>query len=383
MSKEDLVLSTGTMVSTNANRRSMFTTAVTFVATTALALSLTACGDTSKPAASGVISDAQQQLYDEAMEAGGRAKLFIGTASNEETDQLISIFNETYPDVTVEYVSGVSSEVTERLLTEKRAGLHNVDALILGGISTYNQVVDEGYMSEFTPEDAPLFAEEGTYVDSKVYSFAGQFNGVCYNPNNVTDEEIQLLKTYDGWVDPVWKGRAAIVNADSAFYQRGLSYWLYQDKELGQAWLEKLAALDPVVASGANVLVPQTIAGEYDVVFNVATVFGARAHRDGAPLQCTTAERAPYSTMLVGTVKEAPNEAAGKLFANWLFSEAGQAAVQETWSFSALRKGFNAPVTDADWWTAPEDPRIVDEQLLNNRHSELVVTINKLFGGAK
>jgi iron(III) transport system substrate-binding protein len=350
----------------------------------ALSLALTACGggaEVTREAAP--VSENQQRLYEEAVKAGGRISLFIGTVANKDTDLLIDSFREAFPDLTVEYVAGSGTEVTERLLTEKRSGLHNVDAMLVPGISTLEPVVKEGFLADFVPEDAELFSDDGIHLENRAYSFAGQYNGVCYNPNNVTGEEAASLRTYDGWTDPAWKGRAAIVNADGSMYRRGLSYWLYQDEELGPKWLEGLAALEPTAFSSGPVVIPQVIAGEYDIVFNVATHYGARAYREGAPLECVTGERAPYSTFLAGVVTDAPNQAGGQLLSNWLFSEAGQMAVQNAWAYSSLRDGFETPVVDAEWWQVPEDPRTVDEDVVKSRHAELVTTFNTMFSAAK
>lgn len=350
----------------------------------ALSLVLTGCGGAAESSGeAAVVSENQQRLYEGAKEAGGTIKLFVGTAANKDTDQLIDRFRETFPELTVEYVSGTGNEVTERLLTEKRAKLNNADALLVAGISTFKPVAQEGFLASFEPEDAELFKEDGTYLENQAYSFGGQYNGVCYNPNNLTVEEAASLRTYDGWTDPAWKGRAAIVNPDGSAYRRGLSYWLYQDKALGQQWFEGLAALDPTTFSSGNVVIPQVIAGEYDLVFNVSTVYGARAYREGAPLECVSGERAPYSTFASAVITDAPNQAGGQLFTNWLFSEAGQKAVQDTWAFSSLRDGFDSPVIDADWWQVHEDARVIDEELVNRRHKELVDTFNSMFSSAK
>ncbi|MFC9335965.1 extracellular solute-binding protein [Arthrobacter sp. NPDC057009] len=350
-----------------------------------LTLALTGCGgsvEASREAAE--ISEDQKALYEEAVKAGKGINLFIGTAANKDTDQLIDRFHDTFPDLKVGYVSGTGNEVTERLLTEKRSGLNNADALLVAGISTFKPVADEKFLADFVPKDADLFtSEKGVYLEKQAYSFGGQYNGVCYNPNNVTPEEAESLRTYDGWANPVWKGRAAIVSADGSAYRRGLSYWLYQDKDLGPQWFEKLSALNPTTFSSGNVVIPQVIAGEYDLVFNVSTVYGARAYREGAPLECVTGEHAPYSTFATGVITDAPNKAGAELFTNWLFSEAGQKAVQDTWAFSSLRDGFDTPVVDADWWQSPEDARVIDEDLVNSRHKELVATFNTMFGAAK
>jgi ABC-type Fe3+ transport system substrate-binding protein len=351
---------------------------------TGLSLVLAACGGGGDEAGGRAadVPESQRQLYEAAVAAGGTANLFIGTGIDEQTDQLIELFNETFPDVAVEYVSGTGNEVTERLLTEKRAGLNNVDVLLVAGMSAFRRVAGEGFMEPFTPEDARLFTQDpATYVDGVAYSFSNIYHAACFNPANVTEQEARLLESYEGWADPTWRGRAAIVNAAGFGYRFGLTHWVYQDPGLGRAWLERLAALDTVVYNSATDVVPQVIAGEYDVVFNAMMQYGAQAHRDGAPLRCTTGEYAPYYTFGAGLVKDAPNSAAGRLFVDWLFSEAGQLAVQETWSFDARREGIDTPVVDAGWWDIPADTRHTDEGLVDESYADLVATFDAAFDG--
>jgi iron(III) transport system substrate-binding protein len=331
------------------------------------------------------VSDTQRELYDQAVEAGGEVSVFIGTGSNTEMDQLIELFNEDFPDINVSYISGTGDEVSERLLTEKRSGLSNADVLMLGGLSAFQRIDDEGYLAEYQPEDVDLFEqEESSYIDGVAYSFASLYPGACFNPENVSEEEITLLETYDGWTDPVWKDRAALVNVDGFGYRFAMTEWVYGDESLGKPWLADLAALDPTVYTSGNIAVPQVIAGEYDVVFNVITGYGARAYRENAPLECITGEYEPYYTFAAALVDEAPNDAAGRLWLNWMFSERGQQSVQDTLSWTARREGFDAPVVDADWWEqTPEDPRLVQEDVVDENYDDLLKTFNDLAGSAE
>lgn len=354
----------------------------------AIALVLAACADSGGASGSenlGEVSDVQQDLYEQAVDAGGTVNFFVGTGSNEETDGVIQAFNEQFPDVTVDYISGTGDEVTERLLTEKRSGLNNADVYAAAGLDGFTRLDDEGYLAEFTPEGSNLFSSDaGSYIEDKAYSFANLYNAVCFNPNNVTDEEVKLLESYEGWTDPAFKGRVAIVNAKGFGYRFGLTHWVYQDENLGKEWLADLAELDPVVYTSANLATPQVLAGEYDIVYNSLYLYGARAYRQGAPLECRYGDYAPYYTFAAGLVKDAPNAAAGKLFINWLMSEAGQSAIQENWAWSARREGFSQPVVDADWWEVPtqEQRSLTDEDLVAKNYDDLVATFSRLFGGA-
>ena len=348
-----------------------------------LSLVVAGCGG-GGPAAESVgtaeISDAQRALYEEAK--GSELHFFVGNAADDH-DGLIARFNELYPDIKVSYVGGTGNEITERFLTEKRAGLNNVDALIMPGAFAYRQINDEGFLADFTPEEIGSFSlEPGSFIDNRAYAFSNIFNMVCYNPNSLTEEEIALLDTYQGWTDPRWKDRAAIINPSGFGYRFGLSYWVFDDPNLGEPWLRKLADLNPTVYSSANNAAPQVIAGEHDVVFNAQQAQGARAHHDGAPYECKAAEYAPYYIWLAAVAKDAPHPAAAKLFVNWLFTEHGQQAVQDFWYYNALREGFDSPLIDAEWWKVPEDRRLTDEDMVAKNYSHLVETFNNWFGAA-
>ncbi len=348
------------------------------------ALVLTACGSGgSAGTAAGEVSEIQRQLYQQAAEAGGELTVFVGSSGNQQLDALRAAFNEQFPDVSLQWISGTGDQVQERFVTEQRAGLHSADVVILAGIKPFELINGEGYLASFTPEEAGLYAYDGNpHLDGLAYAFADMQSGVCYNPNKVTDDEVALLRTYQGWIDPRWNGRATIVNPEAYGYRHGLTYWAYDDPQLGDSWLQRLAEVDPTVYASANSAAPQVIAGEDDVIFNALTFVAARQARFDAPLRCITADYAPATVISVGLANAAPSSAAGQLFINWLLSEKGQTAVQDTFAYSARRQGFNRPVIEADWWETPADVRFVDEDQVEERFTALNERFNQLFGGA-
>lgn len=348
------------------------------------ALVLTGCGSGgSAGTGGGDMSTGQQQLYQQAVDAGGELTVFVGSSGNEQLDALRSAFNDQFPDVALQWISGTGDQVQERFLTEQRAGLHSGDVVILAGIKPFELINAEGYLAQFIPEEADLYSyDNNPHIPGLAYAFADMQSGVCYNPDNLTEEEVGLLRSYQGWADPRWKGRATIVNAEAYGYRHGLTYWAYDDPQLGDAWLQRLAQVDPTVYSSANAAAPQVIAGEDDVIFNALTFVAARQARLGAPLRCITSEYAPATVISVGLAKSAPNTAAGALFSNWLLSEAGQTAVQDTFAYNARRQGFDRPVIDEDWWETPKDVRFVNEDQVEQRYHALDQRFNDLFGGA-
>ncbi len=351
----------------------------------ALSFVLVGCSSGSNEgAASGEpLSEAQQGLYEEAVNAGGQLRVFIGSSGNQELDAVKETFGAQFPDIDLSFINGTSDQVQERFLNEKRAGLNNADVVSLGGIAPFEQINEEGYLAQFTPEDADLFSyDPNGFIPGLAYGFADINMGVCYNPTKLSDEEVELLQTYEGWTDPRFEGRAAIVSPDGYGYRRGLTNWVYENSALGEPWLRQIAKLDPTVFPNANAAAPQVIAGEYDVLFNSLTLMAARAADDGAPLRCAAPSPTPTYPFSAGLVKDAPNSAAGQLFINWLLSENGQQAVQDTFAYNARREGFDAPVIDEEWWQTPKDVRIVNEQAVVANQQDLTALFSGLFGGA-
>jgi iron(III) transport system substrate-binding protein len=362
------------------NRRAGVVAAVLAVS---LAASVAGCGGDSQTQSGDQGSAGQQALYDEAVKAGGNLTVFIGSSGNEALTRLKEAFNEQYPDINLEWINGTGDQVMERLLTEKRAGLNTADVLNIPGLREFQSVDNEGYIEHYVPEDADSFTYDRTgYIDGVAYSHSDYFGAACYNPNNLTNDEIELLKTYEGWADPVFKGRTAIVNPAGFGYRRTMSYYVFENPDLGMPWLEKLAANDPVVYANQNMASTQVVAGEHDVVINSQSNLGPRAAADGAPLECVAPSPAAAIPFSIGIIKGAPNPAAAKLYENWVLSEAGQEAYRETLAYSHRRQGMNPPEVPGEV-RRPDVVAFANEDTLNAHYDELNSTFERLFGAAK
>ena len=349
-----------------------------------LATTLVGCGGDSETRSTDKGSAGAQALYEEAVQAGGNLTVFIGSSGNEALDRLKAAFIEQYPDINLEWINGTGDQVLERLLTEKRAGLNTADVLDIPGLREFQSVNDEGYIEHYVPDDAESFTYDPTgYIDGVAYSHSDYFGAACYNPNNLTEDEIELLTTsYDGWADPVFKGRTAIVNPAGFGYRRTMSYYVFENPDLGSKWLEKLAANDPVVYANQNIASTQVIAGEYDVLINSQSNLGPRAAAEGAPLECVAPSPAAAIPFSIGIVKGAPNPAAAKLYENWVLSEAGQQAFRETLAYSHRRQGMNPPQIPGEV-PRPDVVEFANEDTLNAHYDELTSTFERLFGAAK
>lgn len=353
-----------------------------FLAAITVALVLAACGGEGVESEAEPMSEAQRVLYAQAVDNGGQLKVFIGTTGTQDLDQLREKFTSQFPDVALEFISGSGPSISERFLTERRNNLNNADVIALAGVESLKNIAAEGYLEHFVPDDAALYTSDpATFVDGTLYSFAKIELGACYNPTALSEHEKGLLRDYSTWTDPAFAGRAAFVNAQGFGGRLALSFWTYQVPQLGEPWLRQLAALHPTVYETPNTGGKQLMAGEHAVMFGGGIVQAAQAAEAGAPLACVTADPTPAYPFAVSLVADGPNSAAGRLFINWLLSESAQRLVQETLGFQAMRKGFDEPVTPAEYFQQNGRVEFVSEAILDEHLDQMLPMIDNLFGG--
>src|SRR5205814_4637025 len=83
---------------------------------------------------------------------------------------------------------------------------------------------------------------------------------VAFNTTKVKKED--LPKTYEGFLDPKWKGRLAIEATDSEWLAAIVKEW---GEERGMAYFRKLAEMKPDMRKGHVLLAELISAGEVSV----------------------------------------------------------------------------------------------------------------------
>lgn len=321
-----------------------------------------------------------KDLYDKARAEGGKVVLYTHLTPPDQQQALVSAFKHAYPGITVDVTAGVGSDILQRLLTEKRAGRNSVDVFQYPGLAPFEFELYpemEKYVDGFTPHQAENYRQQGSYIAEKAYPWTSYHMGVCYNSDLLNDSQVNLLHSYQGWTDPMWRGRAAITDTSSATGAQGLFQWVYQDPNLGEGWFKRLADLRPAVYSDVNLVVDRVISGEYLVAFDNLDVMQGRMADKGAPLKCAFGEYAPMVSAGMGLIKDAPHPAAGQLFIEWLLSEQGQTTAQDITKGLSMRDGMqNHPVKGGV--QPPRDVRVVNEVEFTKRQKDLTDLFNRL-----
>jgi iron(III) transport system substrate-binding protein len=259
-------------------------------------------------------------------------------------------FQKKYPKIKVTTVTGRGPELSQRVMSERRAGKYIADLYISGNITPLTvfhrakildavkpllllpEVVDtsgwyEGKHHYDDPENSYIFVFEGTPRSGEI----------TYNTKLVNPLEI---KSYWDLLNPKWKGKIVSVDPLVSGPISAAQIFFYKHPDLGPGYIRRLhAETEMVIVRSNEQLLDWLSAGKY------AFGFGAR-NVDGAITQGL-----PLNQFLPGSLKEgssvtayngtlslfnrAPHPNAAKVAINWLLSREGQT----TWLDSNHKTG--------------------------------------------
>ncbi len=250
-------------------------------------------------------------------------------------------FQKKFPKIKVTTVTGRGPELSQRVMSERRADKYAVDLYISGNISPLTvfhkakilepvinllllpEVLDtsawyEGKHHYDDPENRYIFVFEGTPRSGEI----------TYNTKLVGVAEI---KSYWDLLNPKWKGKIVSVDPFQSGPISAAQLFFYKHQELGPEFIRRLHSdTDITILRSNEQMLDWLSAGKY------AFGIGAR-NVDDAMMQGL-----PLNQLLPGSLKEgssvtayngtlsycnrAPHSNAAKVAANWLLSREGQTA---------------------------------------------------------
>jgi iron(III) transport system substrate-binding protein len=234
----------------------------------------------------------------------------------------LSDFQKRFPFVKVENFQASSVPLSERFMTEKRAGLNRVDLFQQGTALELAKALDEGYIENYKVTSESKFEPE-SYRSGLWYPIDHATVVVyAYNTNLVTPEEAKLLGTWDGFWSPGLAGKRFAL--PSAVSVKSTGQWLYlMENKYGKSVWDKIQALKPKLYDGG---VPATAAlqrGEVAIA-PISESQALTAWLAKAPIRWTVAEPALGEYQYEVLVKNAPHPNAARLLHEYILSRVGQ-----------------------------------------------------------
>jgi iron(III) transport system substrate-binding protein len=260
-------------------------------------------------------ADRDARLVERAKQEG-TVVLYTSLAPTE-SKPLAEAFEKKH-GIKVELWRALSDKVVQRAITEAQARKNAVDVIETNG-PEMEMIAREKLLAEFhSPHIADLPAAaipaHRTWFPDRMNFFV-----VAYNTAKVQRSEIP--SSYEGFLDPKWKGRIGIEATDSEWMATLIKKW---GPEKGMDYFRKLSAMKPDVRKGHVLLAELIAAGEVPVGLTVYNSNVESMKKRGAPIDFVPVEPVAARPQGIGVARNAPHPNAALLFADFVLSPEGQ-----------------------------------------------------------
>jgi iron(III) transport system substrate-binding protein len=260
-------------------------------------------------------ADRDARLLERAKQEGN-VVLYTSLAPTE-SKPLAEAFEKKY-GVKVELWRALSDKVVQRVITEGQAKRNAVDVVETNGpememiareklFSTF----ESPYLADLPPQAVP---KHHLWVPDRLNFFV-----VGFNTDKVKRSEIPA--TYEGFLDPKWKGRLGIEATDSEWMGALLHEW---GEARANDFMRKLAAQQPSLRKGHVLLAQLVASGEIPVALTTYQANVLSLKKKGAPIDFVPVQPVVARPQGIGVAKDAPHPAAALLFVDFVLSPEGQ-----------------------------------------------------------
>jgi len=274
-------------------------------------------------------AEREQRLADNARREG--VVVLYTSLAPSESGPLTQAFEKKH-GIKVDLWRSNSEKVAQRAITEARAGRHQVDAVETIGTDLEKLTREKLFAEFYSPHIADLLptaipAHRGWMPDRLSYL------GVAYNTRLVRRDE--LPRSYEGFLQPKWKGRVGLEAGDVVWLAGIVKHW---GEARGMKFFNGLAQMRPDVRSGHTLLTQLVISGEVPVGLTVYSSSAEPGKRSGAPIDWIAVQPVIAQPLGIGLARRAPHPHAALLFADFVLSPEGQALFESLGRPPASRK---------------------------------------------
>jgi iron(III) transport system substrate-binding protein len=251
------------------------------------------------------------------------------------------VFQKKFPKIKVTLVTGRGPDLSQRVMSERRAERFAVDLYVSGNISPLTvfhkaKILEPVKSLLLLPEvlDTSAWYEGKHHYDDPENRFIFVFEGtarsgdITYNTKLVNSTEI---KSYWDLLNPKWKGKIVSVDPLVSGPISAAHIFFYKQPDLGAEFLRRFYADTEIAIVRSNEqMLDWLSAGKY--AFGIGARNVDDAIMQGLPLNQflpASLKEGSSVTAYNGTLSyfnRAPHPTAAKVAANWLLSREGQTA---------------------------------------------------------
>ncbi len=238
--------------------------------------------------------------------------------------------------IALEVVSGKGAEMAEKLMTERRAGLHLVDAYIGGSTTVVTQLKPAGVLDPLKPvlilpevlDKSVWRGGELRFLDAEErYNLALAVQASASMVVNTELVKPGEIKGYKDLLNPKWKGKI-ILNDPTMAGTGSKHFGMVGSRILNWDYWREMVKQEPVILIDQRLQVEWLARGKYAVLIATKPEIVEEFRRAGAPLGWVSPIEGSYMTSGSGTlclINRAPHPNAARVFINWLATKEGSA----------------------------------------------------------
>ncbi len=280
-----------------------------------------------------------QQVNVEAAKQEGKVIVY-GAQVPQAMKPLHAGFEKKY-GIKAEYWRGSSTQVSERALTEWRAGKPGFDVVESNrGVQLIMR--DEGLFQKFIPPSSDKFPAKFKEKDGMITPWRVLPISILYNTDLVKSADAP--KTFDELLNPKWTGKLTM--PDPTRHTTTAQFLWNLDKLKGDKWLDYVKALakqKPLLVESLAPVTTTIIKGEASV--GITYIKYVKQYKGPVGYVLMDKYLSDPNYMSLGAKAVHPN--AAKLYLEYVCSAEGQKLVAEEGEF-VLAPGILPPIKDAE-----------------------------------
>jgi len=284
-----------------------------------------------------------QRVLAQAVDADAAKKegkvIVYGAQVPQAMNPIHAAFEKKY-GIPVEYWRGSSTQVSERALTEWRAGKPGFD-VVEGNRGVQLIMRDEGLFQKFIPPSSAKFPAQFKEKDGMITPWRVLPISILYNTEMAKSAD--LPKTFDDLLSPKWSGK--IVMPDPTRHTTTAQFLWNLNKLKGDKWLDLVRALakqKPLLVESLAPVTTSIIKGEAPV--GITYIKYVKQYKGPVNYVLMDKYLTDPNYMSLGAKAAHPN--AAKLYLEYICSADGQKLVAEEGEF-VMYPGIFPPIKDA------------------------------------
>ena len=258
-------------------------------------------------------------------------------------ERVLQDFKKDYPDINVVSVTGRGSQLTTRLMTERRAGKYIADVYSGGTGGNYNVLYKGKALDPIKPvlilpevvDGSKWYGDEHRYADSEgKYVFAYLANPsdaqLAFNSKLVNPKD---FKSYWDVTHAKWKGKIVSLDPRDGGLGATLQFFYY-NPEIGPEFMRKFfGGMDIQFAKNFRQMTDWLSQGKFAICMGCKD--SMKAKNQGLPVEDFDTTRWKEGSSFsagggsLSLLNQAPHPNAAKVFINWFLSRKGQIALQK------------------------------------------------------